>query len=163
MHIAQQLEQSMRIIIFVGERYHLFPKLRLSRNERKKFIDTQSFLDSAGTVGRLLTALVDAGLIKSRKDLEAALVVRNELAHWFLVQRCCGDRSRLSDAMALWLLENATNKLSRALKKVRAVQEELERQADKKHAGFRDFIRSLNLKWSVGEREEYSRKTVPQP
>jgi len=158
MHVAQQLEQSMRFIIFLGDRYALLRGLKLTRREKKKFADTQSFLDSAGTSGRLLTALVDAGLIKHRKHLESALHVRNELAHWFLVEKCSGERSDLNHAMSVWFLEKATRQLSDALRKILSIQATLERQAEERHSDFQKFITSLKIGWTVGEREKYRRK-----
>jgi hypothetical protein len=85
MYLAQQFEQNMRVIIFLGDQWGLLPELKLTKRERERFKDdTCKFLDEAGTCGRLLIALVDAGLIKNRAVLEKAVECRNELAHWFL-------------------------------------------------------------------------------
>ena len=161
MLLAQQIEQSMRIILFVGDKYALLPKLNLTKREKRYFADTQSFLDLAGTSGRLLKALVDAGLMKDSQSLEPALKVRNELAHWFLVEKCSGERSALNDAMAVWFLGKATRKLSDALKKVLSIQAKLELQAEEHHSHFRQFITSLKPGWTIGEREKYRRKKAP--
>ena len=87
MHLAQQFEENMRVIIFLGDQWGDLPDLKLTKKERKRFKeDTSKFLDEAGTCGRLLMALDEAGLVKDRSALKKTVEYRNELAHWFLVE-----------------------------------------------------------------------------
>jgi hypothetical protein len=86
MYLAQQFEENMRVILFLGDQWGYLPELKLTRKERKTYKDDVSrFLSEVGTCGRLLNALEQAGLVKNRSALANVVSLRNELAHTFLV------------------------------------------------------------------------------
>lgn len=158
MYRAQQFEHCMKVILFLGDKYDLLPKLKLTKRERERFRDTATFLDEAGTAGRLLIALNEAGLVKNKSSLQDAVSIRNDLAHWFLASVDFKKLTNPEEKELIVRLDNAQTRLFNVVLAAREIQSNFEKEAALKHAGFKSWMQSLGLGWIVGSQANYVRQ-----
>jgi hypothetical protein len=163
MYLAQQFEQNMRVIIFLGDQWGLLPELKLTKRERERFKDdTCKFLDEAGTCGRLLIALVDAGLIKNRAVLEKAVECRNELAHWFLIEADIDNLTKDAEKALVVRLHEIAFHILIAAQASRLVRTQFENESDLNCKAQAASLTKLGVPELISERPQYKRRKKPK-
>ena len=131
MYLAQQFEENMRIILFLGDQWDELPELKLTKQERKLYKDDiGQFLSEKATSGRLLHALVDAGLVRNRSAIEKVIRYRNELAHWFLVEAAFDNLDPTREQALIRRLHEMAVQFYVVLAATRSIRDQFERHSE---------------------------------
>jgi len=157
MYLAQQHEQNMRIILFLGDKFGLLPKFKLTAAQKRRFKDTQGFLDQ-GTSGALLQALNDAGLVKNRKALNEAVQMRNEVAHTFLAEPDFSAITDKEEQVLISRLNKVRHKLLYIVHATREIRESFQQQAELKHQSPMQHFFKFPIFWKTDDMPRYARR-----
>lgn len=158
MYLAQQFEQNLRVILFLGDQWGLLPELKPTPNEQRKFKDdTCKLLDSA-TCGRLVRALHEAGLVENRAALEEAVEYRNELAHWFLIDADIDNLTKDTGSALIARLHKMAFRIMTAVQASRLVRKQFETEADLNHKAQLASLTKLGLSDMISENPKYRRR-----
>lgn len=162
MYLAQQFEENMRVILFLGDQWGYLPELKLRPSERKKYKDdVASFLSEAGTCGRLLDALVQAGLVKDREALDRVVRLRNELAHTFLVDANFDEMDAKREKDLIHRIHGMALHLYAVVNATRRIREQFEQKSEMSQSILNKMMTEFGLPELARESPKLKRRQKP--
>ena len=159
MYLAQQFEENMRVILFLGDQWAFLPELKLTKSEKRRFKnDIGLSLSEAGTSGRLLNALEQAGLVKDRAHLAKIIQHRNELAHSFLVEADFDNLNAEREEKLIKRLHEMAFHFLAALTATRKIRSQFERESDVQQQISNKIVTEFGMPELTRESPQFKRK-----
>ena len=158
MYFAQRFEIDLRAILYTADYHGWIPALELSEEDKKRFKDTEGFVDGA-TCGKLIEALQKTDWIKEKKALtifKHACSHRNKLAHSYLATLDFDHLTKKKEEEIILGLYRLTHELYGGLIITRALRERCEIEADKLHASLSEFMKEIGIEFYEDPNRHFS-------